>query len=67
MLARYSSPLPASETIRLRLGLLEAAWQAMDAAMASLDEIRFDVSQREIRIGPTSGVVAAYPRQAQGR
>lgn len=44
MLTRYHSPLPPSETIRLRLALLEAAWQAMDAAMASLDDIRFDSS-----------------------
>ena len=42
LLTRYSSPLPATEIIRLRLRLLEAAWQAIDAAMASLDEIRFD-------------------------
>jgi hypothetical protein len=42
LLTRYSSPLPASETIRLRLGLLEAAWQVIDAAISSLDEIRFD-------------------------
>ena len=46
MLARYRNPLPSSESIRLRLGLLEAAWLAMDAAMASLDEIRFDVQRR---------------------
>jgi hypothetical protein len=42
MLTRCSSPLPATETIRSRLGLLEAAWQAIDAAIGSLDEIRFD-------------------------
>ena len=47
MLARYRNPLPPSETVRLRLGLLEAAWQAMDAAMASLDEIRFDAYHRK--------------------
>ena len=41
MLARYRNPLPASETIRLHLVLLEAAWQAIDAALASLSEIRF--------------------------
>jgi hypothetical protein len=41
MLARYRNPLPASETIRLHLALLEAAWQAIDAALASLCEIRF--------------------------
>jgi hypothetical protein len=44
MLASYRNPLPPPETVRLRLGLLDAAWQAMDAAMASLDEIRFDSS-----------------------
>jgi hypothetical protein len=43
MLARYREPLPPTESIRLRIGLLTAAWQAIDAAMASLDEIRFDV------------------------
>lgn len=42
LLTRYSTPLSASETIRLRLGLLAAAWQAIDAALASLCEIRFD-------------------------
>ncbi len=42
LLARYSSPLPATETIRLRLGLLAAAWQAIDAAIGCLNEIRFD-------------------------
>ena len=46
MLTRYSRPLPASETIRLRLGLLEAGWLAIDAAMGSLGEIRWDASQR---------------------
>ena len=46
LLTRYRSPLPASEIIRLRLGLLEAAWQAIDAAMASLEEIRFDIQRR---------------------
>jgi hypothetical protein len=42
LLTRYSSPLPATEAIRLRLGLLTAAWQVIDAAISSLDEIRFD-------------------------
>lgn len=53
LLTRYSSPLPASEIIRLRLGLLEAAWQTIDAAMASLVEIRFDVRERgnPLRLG----------------
>ena len=42
MLARYRDPLPPSETIRLRLGLLEAARFVIDAAMGALDEIRFE-------------------------
>lgn len=42
MLARYRDPLPPSETIRLRLGLLEAARFVIDAAMDALDEIRFE-------------------------
>jgi hypothetical protein len=42
LLTRYSRPLPASEIIRLRLGLLTTAWQVIDAAISSLDEIRFD-------------------------
>lgn len=46
LLTRYSKPLSATESIRLRLGLLTAAWQAIDAAMASLDEIRFAFHQR---------------------
>lgn len=46
LLTRYSKPLPATETIRLRLGLLAAAWQAMDGAMASLDEIRLEACDR---------------------
>jgi hypothetical protein len=45
MLARYRNPLPATETIRLRLGLLAAAWSVIDAAISSLDEIRFDAGQ----------------------
>jgi hypothetical protein len=45
MLTRYSSPLPATETIRLRLGLLTTAWQVIDAAISSLDEIRFDAQR----------------------
>lgn len=47
MLARYRDPLPATETIRLRLGLLSSAWSAIDAAMASLAEIKFDAKLRE--------------------
>jgi len=35
----------AMETIKLRLGLLTAAWQAMDAAITSLDEIGFDAQR----------------------
>jgi hypothetical protein len=42
LLTRYSSPLSATETIRLRLGLLEVAMFAIDAAMGALGEIRHD-------------------------
>ena len=45
LLTRYSSPLPATETSRLRLGLLTTAWQVIDAAISSLDEIRFDAQR----------------------
>jgi hypothetical protein len=46
MLARYREPLPPTESIRLRLGLLEAARFVIDAAMGALDEIRFEAMQR---------------------
>lgn len=46
MLTRYSSRLPPSETIQLRLGLLSTPWWVIDAAIGSLDEIRFDAQQR---------------------
>ena len=45
MLTRYSSPLRSTETIMLRLGLLAAAWQAIEAAISSLDEIRLDAQR----------------------
>lgn len=48
MLARYRDPLPPSETIRLRLGLLEAARFVIDAAMDALDEIRFEAHQQRL-------------------
>ncbi len=46
MLARYRDPLSPTESIRLRLGLLEAARFVIDAAMDALDEIRFEATQR---------------------
>lgn len=46
LLTRCSSSLPATETVRLRLGLLTTAWQVVGAAIASLDEIRFDARPR---------------------
>lgn len=45
MLARYRDPLPPTESIRLRLGLLEAARFVIDAAMDALDEIRFEAGE----------------------
>jgi hypothetical protein len=42
MLARYREPLPPTESIRLRLGLLEGSRFVIDAAVDSLDEIRFE-------------------------
>jgi hypothetical protein len=37
---------PATESTKVRLAFLESAWQAIDAALASLSEIRFDAQQR---------------------
>lgn len=48
MLARYRDPLPPSETIRLRLGLLEATRFVIDAAMGALDEIRYEAHQQRL-------------------
>lgn len=45
LLSRYRSPLPATYSTKLRLGLFTAAWWTMDVAMSSLDEIRFDARQ----------------------
>lgn len=40
----------ATESTTARLAFLESAWQAIDAALASLCEIQFDVLRRENRI-----------------
>jgi hypothetical protein len=40
--SRYGSPQSATESIKLRLGPLAAAWWTIDAAIASLAEFRFD-------------------------
>lgn len=42
MLTRYRDPLATHENMKHRLEHLEAAWSAIDAAMAALDEIRFE-------------------------
>lgn len=41
-LARYRVLPPATESTSARLAFIESAWQAIDFAMASLHEIRFD-------------------------
>ena len=48
MLSRYRDPLPPTETIKLQLGLISAARWIIDAAMGSLDEIRYDAHQRRL-------------------
>jgi hypothetical protein len=37
---------PATESTTARLAFLESAWQAIDGALASLGEIRFDARKR---------------------
>jgi hypothetical protein len=49
-LARHRVMPSATESVKVRLAFLGSAWQAIDAALASLDEIRFDVLRRENRI-----------------
>ncbi len=46
-LARHSVMPSATESTTARLAFLNAAWESIDAAMASLDEIRFDVRLRK--------------------
>jgi hypothetical protein len=46
MLSRYRDPLPPTETIKLQLGLISAARWIIDAAMGSLDEIRYEAHQQ---------------------
>jgi hypothetical protein len=45
-LARHRVMPSATESVKVRLAFLESAWQAIDAALASLSEIRFDARQR---------------------
>jgi hypothetical protein len=45
-LERHRVMLPATESTTARLAFLESAWQAIDAALASLCEIRFDTLRR---------------------
>lgn len=40
--------LPATASTAARLAFLRSAWFAIDAAMGSLDEIRFDARQRRL-------------------
>jgi hypothetical protein len=46
-LERHRVMLPATESTTARLAFLESAWQAIDGALASLCEIRFDASERK--------------------
>lgn len=46
-LARHRKQPPATVGTAARLVFLRQAWLVIDAAMASLAEIRFDVRQRE--------------------
>jgi hypothetical protein len=45
-LARHRIPPPATASTAARLAFIESAWQAIDAAMASLGEIRFGAQER---------------------
>ena len=45
-LARHRVLPPATESTAARLAFIGSAWQAIDFAMASLDEIRFDARMR---------------------
>ncbi len=49
-LARHRVMPSATASAKVRLSFLGSAWLAIDAAMASLHEIRFDVLRRENRI-----------------
>ncbi len=48
-LAKYHD-VPTIASTAVRLGFLRQAWMAIDAALAALNEIRFDVRKRENRI-----------------
>jgi hypothetical protein len=45
-LARHRVMPSATESTTARLAFLESAWQAIDAALASLGEIRYDAQER---------------------
>jgi hypothetical protein len=45
-LERHRVMPSATESVKVRLAFLESAWMAIDAALASLCEIRFDAYQR---------------------
>jgi hypothetical protein len=45
-LERHRVMPSATQSVKVRLGFLESAWQAIDAAMASLCEIRFYAGQQ---------------------
>ena len=57
----------ATESTTARLAFLESAWLAIDAALASLDEIRFDARDRKNLIWLQIATVAASYWQAQDR
>jgi hypothetical protein len=59
MLARCREPLPPTESIKLRLGLLEAARFVIDAALGSLDEIQFEAWQYAITPTPRTAAPLA--------
>jgi len=46
-LERHRVMPSATETTDKRLAFIRSAWQAIDAALASLDEIRFDAHRRQ--------------------
>lgn len=50
-LARHRVLPTATESTGARLAFIESAWQAIDFAMASLNEIRFDTRMRSEYVG----------------
>jgi hypothetical protein len=49
-LERHRVMPSATESVKVRLSFLESAWQAIDAALASLCEIQFDAQERKVPI-----------------